>query len=94
MAKVFQAVGNAVTSVVKGVVNVVKGVVNAVVSVAKSVINMVVQPFMGLLGGAPDIPTDAGEAARQQGVLVQVNGGGAVAIGRFEKGGISRRRRE
>jgi len=80
MAKVFKAVGNVVTGVVNAVVGVVKGVVNAVVSVAKSVINMVIQPFMGLLGGAPDIPTDAGEANRQQGVLVQVNGGGAVPI--------------
>jgi hypothetical protein len=80
MANVFKAVGNVVSGVVNAVVGVVKGVVNAVVSIATSVISMVVQPFMGLFGGVPDMPSNTSEANRQQGVLVQVNGGGAVNI--------------
>jgi hypothetical protein len=74
MSKVFKAVGNAVTSVVKAVVNVVSNVVKAVVNVAASVVNFVAQPFMGMLGGTPDIPTAAAEVERQQGVLVQREG--------------------
>jgi hypothetical protein len=74
MAKVFKAIGNAITSVVKAVVNVVSNVVKAVVNVAASVVNFVAQPFMGMLGGTPDIPTAAAEVERQQGVLVQREG--------------------
>jgi hypothetical protein len=79
MAKAVKAIGNAVSSVVKGVVNVVKSVVKAVVGVVSSVVSMIVQPFMGLMGGMPDIG-DAQEAERQQGVLVQQQGGGAVSV--------------
>jgi hypothetical protein len=64
----------AVKSVVKAVVNVVKAVVKAVVNVVSSVINFVTQPFMGLLGGQPDIPNAAQESERQQGVLLQREG--------------------
>jgi hypothetical protein len=74
MSKVFKAIGNAVTSVVKAVVNVVSSVVKAVVNVVASVVNFVAQPFMGLLGGMPDIPSAQAEAARQQGVLLQREG--------------------
>jgi hypothetical protein len=79
MAKAVKAVGNAISGVVKGVVNVVKSVVKAVVNVVASVVSMVVQPFMGLMGGMPSIG-DAQEADRQQGVLVQQQGGGAQAV--------------
>ena len=74
-----KSVGKAVVGVVKGVVNVVKDVVKAAVNVVSSVINFIAQPFMGLLGGVPEVPA-AQEAERQQGVLVQQNGGGAVPI--------------
>jgi len=74
MSKVFKAIGNAVTSVVKAVVNVVSSVVKAVVNVVASVVNFVAQPFMGMLGGMPDIPSAQAEAARQQGVLLQREG--------------------
>jgi hypothetical protein len=71
----------AVTSVVNAVVNVVSSVVNAVVNVVADVVNFVASPFMGMLGmGAPDLPGAAAEAQRQDGVLIQKNGGGAVAI--------------
>jgi hypothetical protein len=79
MSKAVEAVGNFVGGVVKGVVNAVVGVVKAVVGVVSSLVSMVVQPFMGLMGGMPDIG-NAQEADRQQGVLVQQNGGGAVAV--------------
>lgn len=79
MAKAVKAVGNAFSGVVKGVVNVVKSVVKAVVNVVASVVSMVVQPFMGLLGGPPEIGSQQ-EAERQQGVLIQTNGGGAVPV--------------
>ncbi len=79
MAKAVKAVGNAISGVVKGVVNVVKSVVKAVVNVVASVVSMVVQPFMGLLGGPPEIGSQQ-EAERQQGVLIQTNGGGAVPV--------------
>lgn len=74
MSKVFKAVGNAVTSVVKGVVKAVTNVVKAVVNVVSSVVNFVTQPFMGMLGGMPDAPSAGAEAERQQGVLVQRRG--------------------
>lgn len=74
MSKVFKAVGNAVSSVVKGVVKAVTNVVKAVVNVVSSVVNMVLQPFMGLLGGMPSVPDGQSEAERQQGVLVQTQG--------------------
>ena len=74
MSKVVKAVGNAVTSVVKGVVKAVTSVVKAVVNVVSSVVSFVTQPFMGMLGGMPDIPTAQAEADRQQGVLVQTQG--------------------
>ena len=74
MSKVFKAVGNAISSVVKGVVKAVTSVVKAVVNVVSSVVNFVTQPFMGLLGGVPDVPSAAQEAERQQGVLVQTQG--------------------
>ena len=80
MGKAFEAIGNFVGDVVGGVVDAVVGVVNAVVSVAASVVNMVVQPFMALFGGVPDMPSNTSEANRQQGVLLQVQGGGAVNI--------------
>jgi hypothetical protein len=60
----------AVKGVVKAVVGVVKSVVKAVIDVAKSVINFAVQAFMP---GMPDT-NGAGEAERQQGVLLQREG--------------------
>ena len=74
MSKVFKAIGNAISSVVKAVVKVVSSVVKAVVNVAASVVNFVAQPFMGMLGGTPDIPSAAAEESRQQGVLLQSEG--------------------
>jgi hypothetical protein len=74
MSKVFKAVGNAVSGVVKAVTKVVSNVVKAVVNVVSSVINFIAQPFMGLLGGMPDMPSASAEADRQQGVLVQTQG--------------------
>ena len=65
---------NAVKSVVNAVVNVVTAVVRAVVNVVSSVISFIAQPFMGLLGGTPDIPNAAAESERQQGVLIQREG--------------------
>jgi hypothetical protein len=91
MSKVFKAVGNAVSSVVKAVVNVVSSVVKAVVNVVASVVNFVAQPFMGLLGGMPDIPSAQAEAARQQGVLIQRQGSDQqvpVVYGYRKVGGI------
>jgi hypothetical protein len=73
MSKVFKAVGKAVTGVVKGVVKAVTGVVKAVVSAVSSVVNFVLQPFMGIFGGAPQID-DGAEQARQKGVLIQTTG--------------------
>lgn len=70
MSGAVKAVTNVVKSVVKAVVNVVKAVVNVVADV----ISFVAQPFMGLLGGMPDIPSAQAEAERQQGVLVQRTG--------------------
>ena len=74
MSKVFKAVGNAVSSVVKGVVKAVTSVVKAVVNVVSSVISFIAQPFMGLLGGMPNMPDAGSEAQRQEGVLVQKQG--------------------
>ena len=74
MSKAVKSVGKAISGVVKGVVNAVVGVVKAVVNVVASVINFVAQPFMGLLGGMPDMPNAGAEAERQQGVLVQRRG--------------------
>jgi hypothetical protein len=74
MSKVFKAVGKAVTGVVKAVVKVVSSVVKAVVNVVAAVVNFVAQPFMGMLGGVPDVPNAEAEAERQQGVLVQTQG--------------------
>jgi hypothetical protein len=82
---------NAVKSVVKAVVNVVKSVVKAVVNVVSSVINFVTQPFMGLLGGQPDIPSAAAESERQQGVLLQKEGSNVnipIVYGFRKVGGI------
>jgi hypothetical protein len=59
---------------VKGVVKVVKGIVKGIVDIAGSIINFVTQPFLGLLGGMPGMPDAAGEAQRQQGVLVTQQG--------------------
>ena len=90
MSKVFKAVGNAISSVVKGVVKAVTNVVKAVVNVVSSVINFVTQPFMGLLGGVPSIPDASQEAERQQGVLVQTQGSNIsvpVAYGYRKVGG-------
>ena len=67
-------VKKAIKSVVKAVVKVVKSVVKAIVNVVSSVINFVTQPFMGMLGGMPDVPSAAAEADRQQGVLIQREG--------------------
>lgn len=91
MSKVFKAVGNAVSSVVKAVVNVVSSVVKAVVNVVASVVNFIAQPFMGLLGGMPNMPSAAAEAERQQGVLLQREGSDQqvpVVYGYRKVGGI------
>jgi hypothetical protein len=69
----------AAKSVVRGVVNAVKGVVKAVGKVVSAVVNFVVQPFMSLLGG-PGTPDGAGEAERQQGVLISKPAGGDTSI--------------
>jgi len=74
MSKVVKAIGSAVTSVVKGVVKAVTSVVKAVVNVVSTVVSFVTQPFMGMLGGMPDVPSAQAEADRQQGVLVQTQG--------------------
>ena len=62
----------AVKAVVGAVTGVVKTIVKAVGSVVSAVINFVASPFMGLFG-MPD-PSAAGEAQRQQGILVQREG--------------------
>lgn len=63
----------AVKGVAKAVGNVISGVVKAVGNVVNSVIDFVVSPFMGLFG-IPDMPSDAAETQRQQGVLLQSQG--------------------
>ena len=91
MSKAVKAVGNAISGVVKGVVKAVTSVVKAVVDVVASVVNFVAQPFMGLLGGMPDIPSAGAEAQRQQGVLIQRRGGNnniPVVYGFRKVGGI------
>ena len=70
MGGVVKSIGK----VVKGVVKAVVGVVKAVVNVVSSVVNFIAQPFMGLFGGAPDIPDAGAEANRQQGVLITQSG--------------------
>ena len=65
-----------VSDIARGVENVFKAIVNVV----SSVVMAIVQPFMGLFGGPPDIPSATAEANRQQGALVQVQGGGGVSI--------------
>lgn len=74
MSNIVKGIGKAISGVVKGIVNVVKGVVKAVVDVVSSVVNFIAQPFLGLLGGAPDIPDAAAESQRQQGVLITQQG--------------------
>jgi hypothetical protein len=91
MSKAVKAVGNAVSGVVKGVVKAVTSVVKAVVDVVASVVNFVAQPFMGMLGGMPDVPSAAAEAERQQGVLLQRQGSTVnipVVYGYRKVGGI------
>lgn len=91
MSKAVKAVGKAVSGVVKGVVKAVGSVVKAVVNVVADVINFVAQPFMGLLGGAPDMPSAGDEAAKQQGVLLQRQGSNVhipVVYGYRKVGGI------
>ena len=91
MSKAVKAVGNAISGVVKGVVKAVTSVVRAVVDVVASVINFVAQPFMGMLGGMPDVPSAGAEAQRQQGVLIQRRGGNnniPVVYGFRKVGGI------
>lgn len=63
----------AVKGVVKAVGNVVSGVAKAVGKVVGAVVDFVVSPFLSLFG-VPDAPGDAGEAQRQQGVLIQTQG--------------------
>jgi hypothetical protein len=74
MSNVVKSIGKAIKGVVKGVVKVVTGVVKAVVDVVSSVVNFITQPFLGLLGGMPDMPSAEQESARQQGVLVTQQG--------------------
>ena len=91
MSKAVKAVGRAVSGVVKGVVKAVGSVVKAVVNVVADVINFVAQPFMGLLGGPPDVPGAGEEAAKQQGVLLQRQGSNVnipVIYGYRKVGGI------
>lgn len=90
MSKVFKAVGDAVSGVVKGVVNVVKGVVKAVGKVVGAVVDFVGQAFLGIFGGI-SAPDAAGEAERQQGVLVQKEGSNVnipIIYGYRKVGGI------
>jgi hypothetical protein len=90
MSKVVKSIGKAVTGVVKGVVNVVKGVVKAVGKVVGAVVDIVGQAFLGIFG-SPNIPDAAGEAERQQGVLVQKEGSNVtipVIYGYRKVGGI------
>ena len=63
----------AVKGVVKAVGNIIKGVVKAIGNVIKAVVDFVASPFMGLFG-VPDGMSDAAEAERQQGVLIQRQG--------------------
>jgi hypothetical protein len=91
IAKAVKSVGKAISGVVKGVVKAVSSVVKAVVDVAASVVNFIAQPFMGLFGGMPDIPSADQEAQRQQGVLVQTQGSNQnvpVVYGYRKVGGI------
>jgi len=76
MSKIFKPIGRAISTVARAVTNVVSSVVKAAVNVVSSVVNFIAQPFMGLLGGIPNIeaPTAAQEAERQQGVLIQQQG--------------------
>jgi len=83
MSKVFKAIGNAISGVVKAVV----GVVKAVVGVVGSVLNFLTQPFMGPM----DMPNAGQEAQRQDGVLVQRQGSNVnipVVYGMRKVGGI------
>jgi hypothetical protein len=83
MSKVFKAIGNAISGVVKAVV----GVVKAVVGVVGSVLNFLTQPFMGPM----DMPNAGQEAQRQDGVLIQRNGSNVnvpVIYGMRKVGGI------
>ena len=70
MGNPFKAVGNAISSIGKAI----SGVVNAVVNAVSSIVNMIASPFMGLLGGMPDMPDSNAESQRQQGVLLQRSG--------------------
>jgi hypothetical protein len=70
----MSGVVKAITGIVKGIVKAVVGVVKAVVNVVSSVVSFITQPFMGLFGGMPGAPDAAGEADRQQGILVTRTG--------------------
>lgn len=91
ITKAVKSVGKAISGVVKGVVKAVSSVVKAVVDVAASVVNFIAQPFMGLFGGMPDIPSADAEAQRQQGVLVQQQGSNSnipIVYGYRKVGGV------
>jgi len=80
----------AVKGVVKAVGNIITGVVKAIGNVVSAVVNFVASPFMGLFG-MPDAPSDAAEAERQQGVLLQKSGSNVnipVVYGYRKVGGI------
>jgi hypothetical protein len=80
----------AVKGVVKAVGNIVKGVIKAVGNIVSAVVDFVLSPFMGIFG-VPDMPSDAAEAERQQGVLVQRQGSNVnipVVYGFRKIGGI------
>jgi rfaE bifunctional protein nucleotidyltransferase chain/domain len=87
----FSGITNAISNVVKGIGNVVSSVVKGVVNVVSSVINFVASPFMGLLGGVPDMPDAGSQAQAQQGVLLQRQGSNEsipVIYGLRKVGGI------
>jgi hypothetical protein len=74
MAKTFKAIGDAISSVAKTVGNILSSVVKSVVNVVASVVSFIAQPFMGLLGGMPDMPSAASAAREQQGILIPRQG--------------------
>lgn len=70
----FEAIGDAVESVVDFVGDAVKGVIDVVGSIVTEVVDFVVQPFMSLFGmDQPQAPDEA-QAKREEGVLIQQQG--------------------
>jgi hypothetical protein len=87
----FKDVFKGVGKLLQGAADILKSVVKAVVNVVSAVINFIAQPFMGLLGGMPNMPNASQEAQRQDGVLIQRQGSNVnipVVYGMRKVGGI------